>query len=188
MMWYHCSGNEFFLFTLLKISVCCDLIPCSLTEVYQGLEESYLLSYSDRATPKVTIICWIFPLLKVLLFRNTAHSVTLREPRSSGKRQIRPSVSHLGTRGVKLWFHSFSFSGLEWGSSEFRPPKVPLVPTEQEFGREGESHFGGLEKKKSLAFTGHESLLLRSTGRSTITVSTELTRCFSNWNIWESLL
>jgi hypothetical protein len=39
---------------------------------------------------------------------------------------------------------------LEWESSEFRPSEVPSVPTEQEFGREGESHFGSFGKEKNL--------------------------------------
>jgi hypothetical protein len=51
---------------------------------------------------------------------------------------------------VNIWFHSFSVSGLEWESSEFRHQKVPSVPTEQEFGREGDSHFGGFGKEKNL--------------------------------------
>jgi len=39
---------------------------------------------------------------------------------------------------------------LEWESSEFRPPNFPSIPTEQEFGREGENHFGGFSKEKNL--------------------------------------
>jgi len=68
MMGRHCSGYKFFhCTTLLKISVCYDLTPCSLAEIYQGFEESYLLSYSDTATPKVPKIYCIFSATKGIL-------------------------------------------------------------------------------------------------------------------------
>jgi hypothetical protein len=60
MMERHCSEHEFFHCTLLKISVCYDLTQCSLAEMCQGFEESYLVSYCDTATPKVPIIYCVF--------------------------------------------------------------------------------------------------------------------------------